>query len=227
MRILVVEDEKKIAQAIQKSLEAEHYTVILAHTGEAGFFLINSQTFDVVILDWMLPQRSGLEILSTLRSRGIHTPVLMLTARDSVNDRVQGLDCGADDYLVKPFAFPELHARLRVLLRRHNPETANTLKLADLEVDIRAHRACRAGRLLELTAREFELLVYLLLHPQQVVSREMLARDVWKETHRATPLDNVIDVHVARLRRKLDDPFRLRLLQTVRGVGFILRETDS
>ncbi|MBI3545576.1 MAG: response regulator transcription factor, partial [Gammaproteobacteria bacterium] len=155
------------------------------------------------------------------------TPVLMLTARDIVSDRVQGLDCGADDYLVKPFAFPELHARLRVLLRRQNPDIANTFKLADLKVDIHAHRASRGDQILELTAREFELLVYLLRHPQQVVSREMLARDVWKESHRATPLDNVIDVHVARLRRKLDDPFSTRLLQTVRGVGFVLRETDS
>lgn len=227
MRILVVEDEKKIAQAIQKSLEAEHYTVTLAHTAEEGFFLVSGQTFDLVILDWMLPQRSGLEILAALRGRGIRTPVLMLTARDSVNDRVQGLDGGADDYLIKPFAFPELHARLRVLLRRQNPQAADTLKLADLEVDVLAHRASRGGLSLELTAREFELLVYLLRHPQQVVSRDMLARDVWKEVHRATPLDNVIDVHVARLRRKLDDPFSVHLLQTVRGVGFILRETDS
>jgi DNA-binding response OmpR family regulator len=196
--------------------------VSLASTGEEGFYLLNSEEFDLVILDLMLPGRDGLDILKTIRKTGKHTPVLILTARDTIEDRVLGLEAGADDYLIKPFAFPELLARIRALLRRNVSTAATELKIADLKMDLIAHRASRAGRPLELTAREFSLLEYLLRNQGQVVSREMLTRDVWKETGRATPLDNVIDVHVARLRRKLDDPFPVKLLRTVRGVGFVL-----
>ncbi|HZT30215.1 MAG TPA: response regulator transcription factor [Bryobacteraceae bacterium] len=227
MRILVVEDERKVAHALKEGLEAEHYKVTLAHTGEEGFYLIHSETFDLVLLDVMLPGRSGVEILSTLRKRGLQTPVLLLTARDTVEDRVLGLDSGADDYLVKPFAFPELSARIRALLRRGRGEPAARMKLADLEMDVVARTAARGGRPLELTAREFDLLEYLLRHQGRVVSREMLARDVWKEAARHTPLDNVIDVHIARLRRKVDDPFARKLVHTVRGVGFALREEPA
>jgi len=227
VRILVVEDERKVAHALKEGLEAEHYKVTLAHTGEEGFYLIHSETFDLVLLDVMLPGRSGVEILSTLRKRGLQTPVLLLTARDTVEDRVLGLDSGADDYLVKPFAFPELSARIRALLRRGRGEPAARMKLADLEMDVVARTAARGGRPLELTAREFDLLEYLLRHQGRVVSREMLARDVWKEAARHTPLDNVIDVHIARLRRKVDDPFARKLVHTVRGVGFALREEPA
>ena len=224
MRILVVEDERKIARALQEGLETESYEVTLAQTGEEGFFLIHSEGFDLVVLDLMLPGRSGLEILATMRKRGLETPVLILTAKDAVEDRVLGLDTGADDYLVKPFAFPELLARVRALLRRGKAEPALHLKVDDLEIDVISRSAVRAGQPLELTAREFDLLEYLARHQGRVVSREMLARDVWKETARHTPLDNVIDVHIARLRRKVDDPFHQKLVHTVRGMGFVLRQ---
>jgi two-component system, OmpR family, copper resistance phosphate regulon response regulator CusR len=223
LRILVVEDEAKVARALQEGLEREKYEVVVAPTGEEGFFLVNAEEFDVVILDVMLPGRDGLQVLATLRKRGMQTPVLILTARDAIEDRVQGLDQGADDYLVKPFAFPELLARVRALLRRGRTEPAPQLRLSDLEMDVMTRKVRRRGQYLELTAREFELLEYLLRHRGQIVSREMLARDVWKET-RATPIDNVIDVHINRLRRKVDEPFDPKLIHTVRGVGFVLRE---
>ncbi|RMD88361.1 MAG: DNA-binding response regulator [Calditrichaeota bacterium] len=224
MRILVVEDEPKVARALQEGLEREHYQVTLASTGEEGFYLINAESFDLVILDLMLPGRDGIEILNTMRRKGLQTPVLILTARDAVEDRVLGLDSGADDYLVKPFAFPELLARIRALLRRGRPDQVLKLKIADLEMDLVTRKVSREGKILELTAKEFQLLEYLLRHQGHVVSREMLAREVWHETARATPLDNVIDVHIARLRRKVDDPFAKKLIHTIRGVGFILKE---
>jgi DNA-binding response OmpR family regulator len=224
MHILVVEDEVKVARALKEGLESENHRVKLAHSGEEGFYLLNTEAFDLVILDLMLPGRDGIEILTTLRKKDVHTPVLILTARDAVEDRVLGLDSGADDYLIKPFAFPELLARIRALLRRGRSDQVLRLRLADLEMDLVTHQASRSGQKLELTVREFELLEYLLRHQGHVVSREMLARDVWHETARATPLDNVIDVHIARLRRKVDDPFEKKLIHTLRGVGFILRE---
>lgn len=224
MRILVVEDEAKVARALREGLGREKYEVVVAPTGEEGFFLVNAEEFDLVILDLMLPGRDGLQVLSTLRKRGLQTPVLILTARDAIEDRVQGLDRGADDYLVKPFAFPELLARIRALSRRGRSEQVLRPTYADLELDLQGRKVKRGGKEIDLTAREFEFLEYLLHHQEEVVSREMLARDVWKETSRATPLDNVIDVHIARLRRKVDDPFDTKLIQTVRGVGFVLRE---
>jgi two-component system copper resistance phosphate regulon response regulator CusR len=195
-------------------------------TGEEGFFLVDAEEFDLILLDLMLPGRDGLQVLSTLRKRGLELPVLILTARDAIEDRVEGLDKGADDYLVKPFAFPELLARVRALLRRGRTEQALQLSIADLEMDVTTRKLRRRGQQLELTARECELLEYLLRHKEQVVSREMLARGVWKETARATPLDNVMDVHINRLRRKVDDPFNTKLIRTVRGVGFVLREEE-
>ena len=172
----------------------------------------------------MLPGRDGIEILKTIRARGTKTPVLLLTARDAVEDRVLGLESGADDYLVKPFAFAELVARIHSLLRRAAPAEPLRKSLADLVVDLESRRVWRAGKMVELTPREFDLLAYLMRQPGQVVTREMLATEVWAETNRVTPLDNVIDVHVAHLRKKLDDGHATKLLHTVRGVGFVLRE---
>jgi two-component system, OmpR family, copper resistance phosphate regulon response regulator CusR len=227
MRVLVIEDEAKVARALSDGLSREGYEVTVARTGEEGYFLLDSGPFDLVVLDLMLPGRDGLEVLATMRSRRRGIPVLIVTARDSVEDRVIGLDAGADDYLVKPFAFAELLARVRALSRRGRSDAPARLKVSDLEVDASARRVTRGGRTLDLTAREFELLEYLVRNHGRVVSREMLARDVWKETGRATPLDNVIDVHIARLRRKVDDSVEPKLIQTVRGVGFMIGESAS
>jgi two-component system, OmpR family, copper resistance phosphate regulon response regulator CusR len=227
VKILIVEDEPKVAGALKEGLESEGYDVTVARTGEEGYFYASSQGFELIILDIMLPGQDGIEILQTLRRQGARIPVLLLTAKDAVEDRVLGLDAGADDYLVKPFAFPELGARIRALLRRNKVESETALKINHLEIDPVRRTVVRDGHRIELTVREFDLLEYLVRNHSRVVSREMLARDVWKETSRATPLDNVIDVHVARLRKKLDDPFELKLLHTVRGVGFTLNEEGS
>jgi len=224
--ILVVEDEAKVARALEEGLQAKGYAVVLAHTGEQALVAASARSFDLVLLDLMLPGCDGLQVLTSLRARQVRTPVLVLTARDAVEDRVEGLDAGADDYLVKPFAFPELLARIRVLLRRGTTDLAVTLRLADLELDRTTRTVSRAAEAIELTPLEFELLEYLLLHQRQTVSREMLARDVWKEPSRGTPLDNVINVHIARLRKKVDQG-TARLIHTVRGVGFVLREGED
>jgi two-component system copper resistance phosphate regulon response regulator CusR len=226
MRILVVEDEQKVADALREGLEDERYDVVVERTGEGPFFRVNTETFDVVLLDLTLPGRDGLEILRALRQRRMETPVLVLTARDSLDDRVTGLDAGADDYLVKPFAFAELLARIRALVRRGRVADAPRLSVGDLEMDLVTRKVLRAGRAVDLTVREFELLEFLMRYQSQVVSRETLARDVWKETARTTPLDNVIDVHIARLRRKVDLEHNVKLIHTVRGVGFMLREGE-
>lgn len=222
MRILVVEDEPKVAKALSSGLAAERYDVRVASTGEDGFFLVNEESFDLVVLDLMLPRRDGIEILTALRKRGVQTPVLILTAKDAIEDRVQGLDSGADDYLVKPFAFPELLARIRALLRRGRAEQTLKLRHDDLEMDLVTRKVARGDQLLELTGKEYDILEYLLRHQGRVVSREMLAHDVWKVSARATPLDNVIDVTFARLRRKVDESFPTKLIRTIRGVGFVL-----
>jgi two-component system copper resistance phosphate regulon response regulator CusR len=226
VRVLVVEDERKLAEVLAAALRAEHYDVVVAASGEDGFFRANAEIFDLLVLDLMLPGRNGLEILRALRQRHLQTPVLILTARDGVEDRVLGLDLGADDYLVKPFAFPELLARVRALLRRGRPQVVLRLQAGDLELDLVSRHAVRGERPLDLTVREFELLEYLLRHQGHLVSREMLAREVWKEPRRATPLDNVIDVQIARLRKKVDVEGGARLIHTVRGVGFVLREGE-
>ena len=226
MQILVIEDEPKVGKALQEGLQAEEYDVTLAPTGEEGFFLASSQSFDLIVLDLLLPGRDGLEVLSALRKKGMRIPVLVLTAKDAIEDCVAGLDTGADDYLVKPFAFPELSARIRALLRRGKPESAEPIRVDTLEIDLNARTVSREGQRIDLTAREFDLLDFLVRHRGRVVSREMLAREVWKETSRATPIDNVIDVHVARLRRKVDDQFKRKLVHTVRGVGFTVREDE-
>ena len=225
-RVLVVEDEQKVASALREGLESEGYEVAVEHTGEGAFFRLNTEAFDVILLDLMLPGRDGLQILKALRARGNKTPVLLLTARDTLDDRVTGLDSGADDYLVKPFAFEEVLARIRALLRRGRVTEPLRLRVGDLDLDLITRKVARGGRPVELTLREFELLEYLLRHQGQTVSRGTLARDVWQETARSTSLDNVIDVHIARLRRKVDLDQAVKLIHTVRGVGFMLREGE-
>jgi len=226
MRILVVEDEVKVAKALKEGLEDERYEAVIAQTGEDAFFRINTEQFDVILLDVMLPGRDGLQILTSIRKHGINTPVLLLTARDTLEDRVAGLNSGADDYLVKPFAFAELVARIRALLRRGRTTETLRLTVGDLDMDLVTRRVTRGGGSVELTTREFELLEYLLRHQGQVVLRDTLAREVWKETTRGTPLNNVIDVHIARLRRKIDVDQPSKLIHTIRGVGFMLREGE-
>jgi len=226
VQILVIEDEPKVGKALQEGLQAEDYEVTLAPTGEEGFFLASSQSFDMIVLDLLLPGRDGLEVLGALRKKGMCIPVLVLTAKDALEDRVAGLDAGADDYLVKPFAFPELSARIRALLRRGRPESPEPVRVDTLEIDLHTRAVSRDGHKIDLTAREFDLLEFLVRYKGRVVSREMLAREVWKEASRATPIDNVIDVHVARLRRKIDDPYQRKLVHTVRGVGFTVREDE-
>lgn len=227
MRILLVEDEAKVAGALQEGLEGEGYSVALARNGEEGFFLASSQAFDLLLLDLMLPGRGGLEILAALRAREVATPVLVLTARDGIEDRVLGLDSGADDYLIKPFAFAEVLARIRALLRRGRPDQILRLRAANLDMDLVTRRVTRGEVKLDLTSREYELLEYLLRHRGKIVSREMLAHDVWKDVSHGEPLDNVIDVYVGRLRRKVDQGFEPKLINTVRGVGFVLGEEGS
>ena len=224
MEILIVEDESKLALALQQGLVEEGYAAQVAESGEEALRWLEKGHPDLVLLDVMLPKRNGLSVLRELRRDGFHTPVLLLTALDSIQDRVLGLDAGADDYLVKPFAFSELLARVRALLRRTAATPQSSLDLADLHMDLTGRVVSRKGQEIEVTNREFDLLEYMMLNRNRVVSREMLTRDVWKEMSRYTPLDNVIDVQMARLRRKIDDPFDVKLLHTVRGVGFVLRE---
>lgn len=226
MRILVVEDEQKVADALQEGLTGERYDVVVERTGEGAFYRVNTEAFDIILLDLMLPGRDGLEVLTTLRNRGVDTPVLILTARDTLEERVLGLDRGADDYLVKPFAFEEMLARIRALLRRPRFSEALQFGVGDLTMDLITRKVMRNGQRVDLTVREFEVLEYLMRHQGRVVSRGTLAREVWKESGRSTPLDNVIDVHIARLRRKLDSGQAPRLVHTVRGVGFMLQEGE-
>jgi len=221
-RVLIVEDEVKLLDSLRRGLTQEGYDVTTAATGEEGFFLATTEPFDAILLDLMLPGRDGMCVLSDLRAKSVAVPVLILTARDAVDDRVAGLDGGADDYLVKPFAFAELVARLRALVRRNLLSRDVVLKAADLEMDLLARRVVRDGEEVELTGREFELLEYLLRHVNATVTREMIARDVWKEP--AGVLTNVIDVYVKTLRKKIERQDSRQLLHTVRGVGYALRD---
>jgi two-component system, OmpR family, copper resistance phosphate regulon response regulator CusR len=226
MRLLVVEDERKVADALREGLAAERYDVEVARTGDEAFSRISRNAFDLVVLDLGLPGRDGLEVLSAIRARRIQTRVLILTARDAVQDRILGFGAGADDYLVKPFAFAELAARVRALLRRDSLVTPPRMTVGSLSLDRVAHTVTRDGAPIDLTAKEFELLEYLMRAPGQVVSRDALAREVWQEPNRGTPLDNVIDVHMTRLRRKIDAERVDRYIHTVRGVGFVLADRE-
>lgn len=221
-RVLVVEDQKTLLQSLVRGLEGEGYEVLGAASGEEAAQVGISERVDAVILDLMLPGKGGLEVLRELRAAGFTSPILILTARDSVEDRVIGLDGGADDYLAKPFAFAELLARLRALMRRGPINREAVLRAADLEMDLIARRVSRGGEGLELTAREFELLEYLMRHKGQAVTRAMLSVDVWKEPTGA--MTNVIDVYINALRKKVERPGSPPLIQTLRGVGYTLRD---
>jgi two-component system copper resistance phosphate regulon response regulator CusR len=224
--ILLVEDEFNLGNAIAEGLRAEGLGVSLVHSAESAVFLMSEKRFDLLLLDIMLPGRSGLDLLQVYRKGGNEGPVLLLTAKDRVEDKVQGFESGADDYLVKPFAFAELLARVRALLKRTRTESTLQLQTKHLKIDLLTREVKLMGKTLELTLREFEILEYVTRHRREVVSREMLAKDVWKETSRITPLDNVIDVHMARLRKKLEAAGNGGLIETVRGVGFVLKDED-
>ena len=221
MRILVVEDEKKVASFIQRGLEAEHYQVDVAHDGEAALTLALQEDYDLLILDVMLPKRDGLSVVHELRARRRQLPVLLLTARTAVSDKVAGLDGGADDYLTKPFEFAELLARVRALLRRGSTAPA-VLAVADLRLDPSTRQVVRGGRSIELTAREYALLEFFLRNPGRVLSRAIIAQHVWGVSF--DTFTNVIDVYVNYLRRKVDADFDLKLIHTVRGAGYVLRD---
>ena len=218
MRVLLVEDENRIADFVSRGLQEQGYAVDVAPNGDEALHWTGTAKFDIIILDLMLPGINGIEVCRTLRERGSSTPILMLTARDAVEDRVKGLDSGADDYLVKPFAFAELMARLRALIRREPVLLENVLQVSDLELDTTTLEVSRQGWVIELTTKECRLLEYLMRHPDQVLTRTMIAEHVWNyDFDNAT---NVIDVHIRNLRRKIDDPFPPKLLQTIRGSGY-------
>jgi two-component system copper resistance phosphate regulon response regulator CusR len=222
-RLLIVEDEAKLLHGLAQGLRREGYEVVAAVSGEDGLRHALGQSFDGIVLDWMLPGRDGLQMLSELRRAGKTLPVLILTARDAIDDRVTGLDAGADDYLVKPFAFAELLARLRALLRREQTERNARLRAGDLELDLLERRVTRDGVEVILTQREFDVLAYLLRHKNAIVTRDMLGRDVWKDPLHA--LSNIIDVYIKLLRRKVEWPGQSPpLIHTIRGVGYSLRD---
>lgn len=222
MKILIVEDEAKAAAYLRQGLTEHGFTTDLAANGEDGLHLATVGGYDLIILDVMLPGMSGWSVMAELRRESIETPVLFLTARDAVQDRVKGLELGADDYLVKPFAFSELLARVRSILRRGTARQASTLRIADLEIDLIRHRATRSEKLLDLTPKEFSLLALLLRRAGDVVSRTMIAEQVWDINFESE--SNVVDVHMRRLRLKADDPFDRKLIHTVRGVGYVLED---
>lgn len=224
MNILLIEDDTKTAQALSKGLRQEGNRITICHNGNDGLHQLTQPVWDLIILDWMLPGMDGIHLLKCIQKLKIRIPTLLLTARDTVEDRVLGLDSGADDYLVKPFAFAELLARIRALARRSALPAGIEIRISDLYIDLVARRAWRAGGEIFLTPREFDLLVCLARFREQTVSRKMLVQDVWRECNRFSSLDNVIDVHVARLRKKVDGESNHRLIHTVRGIGYVVRE---
>ena len=221
MRILIVEDEKKVAAFIKKGLEEETYAVDIASDGEEGLHLGEQNPYDLIILDLMLPKINGLDILSHLRAKKIETPVLLLTAKDSVDDKVEGLNQGADDYLTKPFAFSELLARIRVLLRRGKNEPKTTLEIEDRTLDLVSHKVSRGNEEIELTGKEYSLLEYFMRNQEKVLTRTMIAEHVWD--YNFDTFTNVIDVYVNHLRKKIDKNFPAKLLHTLRGVGYVMK----
>lgn len=222
MRLLIVEDESKTASALRKGFAENGYEVDVCENGEEGLRRARAIAYDLVVLDIMLPERDGWSVLQDLREAGIRVPVIMLTARDAVKDRVKGLGLGADDYLVKPFAFAELLARVQSVLRRSSGTMPESIRVADLEIDMVRRRAARGGSALDLTPIEFSLLSFLARHRGEAQTRATIAAAVWDMPHEGE--SNVVDVHVRRLRSKTDDPFDRKLIQTVRGVGYVLRD---
>ncbi len=222
MRILVVEDDKKVAGFIKKGLEEETYAVDVAVDGEEGFAMAEANQYDLIVLDLMLPKIDGLEVLTRCREKKINTPIILLTAKDSVEDKVTGLNKGADDYLTKPFAFSELLARIRSLLRRGQSETKTVLSLADLSLDMVSHKVNRNGEEIELTGKEYSLLEYFIRNQGKVLTRTMIAEHVWD--YNFDTFTNVIDVYINHLRKKIDKDHPKKLLHTLRGVGYVLKE---
>ena len=225
MRILVIEDNHRLSYELKQGLTYEGHAIDTAYDGDAGLAFAESAPYDAIILDVLLPVKDGLQVCRTLRARGYTVSILLLTARDAIDDRVRGLDSGADDYLVKPFALSELLARLRALLRRTSPQKTSVLCVGDLSVDLATHRVTRGGQPIELTTMLFTLLEYLMRHPDHVLSHEMIANHIWSYDTPGTP--NAIEVYIRRLRRKIDDPFEIKLVETVRGAGYRLRTPDE
>ncbi|HUL43254.1 MAG TPA: response regulator transcription factor [Bacteroidota bacterium] len=222
MRILVVEDERKVANFLQQGLQEEGFEVEVAYDGEEGSLNVQQKQFDLILLDILLPKKDGVTLVKEMRSRQITTPVLMLTAKSSIDNRVEGLDAGADDYLAKPFAFEELLARIRSLLRRGGPEKATSIKIADLQLDMVKHTARRGERVIELTGKEYALLEYFMRNANRVLTRTLISEHIWN--YNFDTGTNIVDVYVNHLRSKIDEGFERKLLHTVRGVGYIMKE---
>ncbi len=220
MRILVVEDNVRLSDSLRRTLVEDGYAVDVAHDGVEGEDMAVFTPYDAIVLDIMLPRRDGMEVCRSLRAQKIASPILMLTARDALDDRVLGLDTGADDYLVKPFEVKELRARLRAIMRRQTDQKSGDLSIGDLRLDPAAHYAWRGETSLDLTAKEFALLEYLMRHPNRLITREMIVAHLWDYTQSIA--SNVVDVDIRRLRRKVDDPFPVKLIETVRGAGYRL-----
>jgi heavy metal response regulator len=224
MRILLVEDEQNVSAFVEQGLSEEGYIVDVASDGEMALAYAQTYEYDLIVLDVLLPKMDGRQVARTLRQRGSRVPILMLTALDAVNDRVRGLDSGADDYLVKPFAFRELLARLRALRRRNSGQRTTRLQVGDLTLDLVTHQASRNGQVIDLTAKEFALLELLMRHPNQVLNRTVIAEHVWDYDFYSQ--SNIVDVYIRYLRKKLDDPFDVKLIQTVRGAGYRLVDVN-
>jgi len=222
MRILVVEDEKKVASFIKRGLEEENFTVDMAYDGEEGLYMAETNPYDLILMDLMLPKMDGLAVIKELRNKGTKTPVLCLTAKDTVEDIVSGLDSGSDDYLTKPFAFAELVARVRALLRRGTQDRGAEIRFADLRLDPVAHKVWRGNKEIDLTAKEYALLEYFMRNPNQILTRTMIAEHVWDYTFDS--FTNIIDVYVNYLRKKVDRDYDKKLIHTVRGIGYVLKE---
>lgn len=225
MRILIAEDEKDLNVVLKKRLEEESYSVDACFEGQEALDYIACTEYDVILLDIMMPKRSGLEVLRTLRRNDRKTPVILLTAKDSVEDRVTGLDAGADDYLVKPFAFEELLARIRVMLRKRSGQSSNLLRVGELTLDLGSYTVVREGRQISLSAKEFALLRYLMMNQGIILSRDQIEQHIWNYDYAGS--SNMVDVYIRYLRKKIDDPFSEKLIHTVRGAGYVLREGNS
>lgn len=222
MRILVAEDEKALNRIIVKQLKASGYSVDSCFDGEEAYDFASSAEYDAAVFDVMMPGMDGFELVKKLRANKIYVPVIFLTARDSIEDRVTGLDIGADDYLVKPFSFDELHARIRVVIRKNAQDKSSIIKAADLTVDISKHRVERGGREISLSAKEYELLRYLILNKNHVLSREQIENHIWNFDYEGGT--NVVDVYIRYLRKKIDEDFEQKLIHTVRGMGYMLKD---